>query len=678
MERKSRLITLVGSGGMGKTRLALDFAASAAGRFTPYFVTLAETSNPSQILPAIARTLALPSAPDLVGQLAAFFEGMPRPLLILDNLEQLIAGDDAEAGTKQEGETARIVQSLLLAAPRLSCLCTSRLALGLRGERLLPVFPLALPPESLMDANLSSTLAEYTSVQLYLDRARAVRPDFSLTPENAPSVAAICRLLDGSPLALELAASWVRLLPPRAMWERLTRQSGMTALESRHADTPARHHSLRAALDWSWRLLRPAEQHHLRQVSVFRGGWTADAAETVCREPKSLNLLANLLEASLLHVAEENGVTRYTLLETVRHYAREQLEAADEVDAYRASHAAYFLDRVLGAKLEGPEQTQELDRLEAEHGNLRAALDFCRDDPTSAPIGLMLAAALLPFWRARGYLKEGEERTLEILVQPGASARTVDRAAALNAAGILAMLQSIYDRATGYHEEAREISRELGDTGGEAIALHGLGNVAHFKQDYPAARALMEAALGRRRPGDDKGIAVSWHSLGGLALREGNPAEAVACFERALCLRRRRGDTLGVAGTMGGLAQVMFAEKNYVAAAEYMREALRLFDAAGQRWPVSICLDMLGQIALVRGQREREVRLVAASMSIREKFQFSVPPAERKAKDERIAEMRSLLGTAAFESAWIEGQALTWTQVIAYALSDSDLLPADA
>ena len=655
----TRLATLVGPGGIGKTRLALDFAARGAGRITSHFVSLVETEDAAQILPAIVRALGLPPSLSPLSPLAAFFQSHPHSLLILDNLEQLVSADDAAAQT---------VYSLLLAAPKLSCLCTSRLALGLRGERLLPLDSLPLPPDNIAAPHLEA----YASVQLYVDRARAVRPDFNLTPENGSAVAAVCRQLDGSPLALELAASWVRLLPPRAMWERLARQSGMISLETHRSDAPARHHSLRAALDWSWRLLKPAEQRLLAQLSVFRGGWTLDAAETVCREPNALALLSTLLEASLVRVFEEkNGDTRYGLLETVRQYAREQLEETG-TEASRDDHAGYFLTLAQSAKLDGPAQVAGLDCLEAEHDNLRAALDYCRDDAAQVERGLTLAAALLPFWRARSYLKEGEERILTLLQTPQAAGHSAARAAALNSAGVLAMLQAAYSRATEYHKEAQEICTALNDAHGEAVALHGLGNSAFFEQAYPAARTLFEAALMRRPAADTKGIATSWHSLGGLALREQNFLEADACYERALCLRRRLGDGLGVAGTLGGLGQVAFAQNNCTAAADYTREALRLFDAAGQRWTASLCLDMLGQVAFAQGQPEREVRLLAAAMVVRERFGFSIPRAESSAKESRIAEMRALFGSAAFDAAWAEGRAFTWDEAVAYALAETD------
>ncbi len=476
-------------------------------------------------------------------------------------------------------------------------------------------------------------------------------------------VAAVCRHLDGRSLALELAASWVHLLPPRAMWDRLDRQLGVTELKTRRSDAPARHHSLRAALDWSWRLLKPDAQRLLARVSVFRGGWTLEAAEAVCTEPNALTLLSHLLKASLVRVTEEkDSQTRSRLLEIVRQHAREQLAAAGEEAQFQAFHTNYFLAQAQQAKLDGPEQVEELEGLEAEHDNLRAALDFCREEPAHCEVGLRLAGALLPFWRARSYLKEGEQRTLALLQMPQAEvAYSPVRAAALNGAGVLAMLQAAYDRAAVYHEEALGMCRECGDTAGEAAALHGLGNIAHFNQDYPVAR---------RSPRDTKGIATSWHSLGGLALREGDHLQAVACYEQALCLRRRLGDSLGVAGTLGGLGQVALAQDQHDAAADHTRKALRLFDAAGQRWTASLCLDLLSRIAFVQGQPKREARLLAAAMIVRERFGFAIPAAERDAKDALIAEMRTLLG-AAFDAAWAEGRAFTWDEAVAYAQSDA-------
>ncbi|MGI4790654.1 MAG: tetratricopeptide repeat protein [Janthinobacterium lividum] len=682
----SRLVTLVSPGGMGKTRLALDFAARAAGRFACYFVSLAETQDPDQLLPAIVRALALPPGDaDPLTKIASSLQAdthseKPRTLLILDNLEQLISLDVSPATSGQDGESARIIQSLLLNVPELSCLCTSRLSLNLRGERLIPVSPLALPPE-IEDAQTKNqrkynweNLASFASVQLYVDRAKAVRPDFSVTPENAPAIASVCRMLDGSPLALELAASWVRLLPPRAMWERLARQTGMTALETRRSDAPARHHSLRAALDWSWRLLRPAEQCFLRHLSIFRGGWTLEAAEEVCAEPNSLSLLSHLMEASLLRVTEgKDGETRYGLLETVRQYAREQVEESNDEQTCRARHVAYYFALVQKAQLEGHEQARWLDILESDHDNLRAALDCCRDTPEQAERGLWLAEALLPFWRARGYLKEGEERTLSLLIQPPA-ARTDARAAALNTAGCLAMLQSDYDRSTAYHQEAHQIAREHSNKAAEADALHGLGNLAFFSQDYPAASGFLQRSLELRqqeseRSKSEKGLAASWHSLGSLALRNGQHQKAHLCYERALGFRRRRGDEIGSAMTLGGLGQVARLREDYIAAARYAKEALKMFDATNQRWTASLCLNDLSLIAHERGQRKHEVRLVAASLAIREQFNFRTPPVERVAEAERFAEMRAQMGESTFEAIWAEGQALSWEEAIASALS---------
>lgn len=678
----ARLATLVGLGGMGKTRLALEFARRA-GSHRPccsFFVPLADAGGPAQILPAIARALALPPGdPALLEQIASFLEAGETPtLLILDNLEQLIPRGDAPEGkspegkspegNNPEGEAARLIHSLLQAAPSLFCLCTSRVRVGLRGERLFPLDPLPVPEAGPPQPGLAA-LSSYAGLRLYLDRAQTVRPDFGLTPDNAPAVAALCRLLDGSPLALELAASWVRVLPPRAMWERLTREAGDGALEAGDGAGGGRG-SLREALDWSWRLLRPEARRFLAQVSVFRGGWTREAAEAVCGERDVLPATAALMEASLVRASEDGeGRVRCHLLETVRRYARERLAEAGEWQDCRAWHTDCFLAlaEAAAAQMGGRGQVRWLDALDAERDNLCAALERCREDPAQAARGLRLAAALLPFWRARGYLKEGTEQIAALLALPGAAGRTSARAAALNGMGGLAMLQSDYGAAAACHEEALHICRDATDRAGEAVALHGLGNIAFYRQEYAAARPLFESSLTLR--GDDAGLAVSWHSLGSVALREERHDEAAACYERALHLRCRCGDEIGMALTWGGLGQVALAREDYAAAARFTRDALRLFDETGQRWTASLCLNALSLIAHAQGRWDQEAHLLGAALEVRERFNFRLPPAERTGQEERIAELRARMGGAAFEAALAAGRSLSWEQAVAAALA---------
>ena len=674
----SRLATVVGPGGMGKTRLALDFAARAAGRITSHFVSLVETEDAAHLLPAIVRALALPPNPEPLPQLAAYFEARPSPLLILDNLEQLVAADDAAAQT---------IHSLLRAAPALSCLCTSRIALSLRGERLLPLDPLPLPPEDHSEDLAEPDLHTYASVQLYVDRARAVRPDFHLTAANAPSVAAVCRLLDGSPLALELAASWVRLLPPRAMWDRLARQSGISNLETRRSDAPARHHSLRAALDWSWRLLKPAEQRLLARVSVFRGGWTLEAAEAVCGEPNALDLLSNLLEASLVHVAEDQaGQTRYGLLETVRHYARERLaeetagaetSAEEVVAAARKAHLEWCFALALAAdaQMKSPEQGTWLKRLEADHDNLRAALDWAAQDTQAAPeesanLGLRLCGALGLYWRLHGHFKEGCASAQAMLARPECQAPTEARAEALHTVAVLATDQGDLSVARALHEEALAIRRALKDWVRLCASLNNLAIAVYDQGDSPAARALwQEAVTAARKTGSDTLAASPLANLGELAFEEGNLEEAVLLLEEGLALHRKGGSKYNIAYLLNVLATIKQQQGDLAAAQRHLAESLPLQHDIGNRLGVAQTLEAVAALFVAAGQADRSAFLAGTAAALRDELSAAMPVNECERYSVTLSSARLSLGESGFQEAFQAGRKMNWEQAADSALA---------
>ncbi len=677
----ARLATVVGPGGMGKTRLALDFAARGRGRITSHFVSLVETEDAAQILPAIVRALALPPNPEPLSQLAAFFQSHPHSLLILDNLEQLVSADDAAAQT---------VYSLLLAAPKLSCLCTSRLALGLRGERLLPLDSLPLPAEGPADLELEA----YAGVQLYVDRARAVRPDFHLTPENSPAAAAVCRLLDGSPLALELAASWVRLLPPRAMWERLSRQSGITSLETRRSDAPARHHSLRAALDWSWRLLKPAEQRLLARVSVFRGGWTLEAAEAVCGEPDALNLLSSLLEASLVRVAEDQaGQTRYGLLETVRHYARERLaeeaagaktSAEEFVAAARKAHLEWCFALALAAdaQMKSPEQGTWLKRLEADHDNLRAALDWAAQDTHAAPaesanLGLRLCGALGLYWQLHGHFKEGCASAQAMLARPECQAPTEARAEALHSVAVLATDQGDLSVARALHEEALAIRRALQDWVRLCASLNNLAIAVYDQGDSAAARALwQEAVTTARKTGSDTLAASPLANLGELAFEEGNLEEAVLLLEEGLALHRKGGSKYNIAYLLKVLATIKQQQGDLAAAQRHLAESLSLQHDIGNRLGVAQALEAVAALFVAAGQADRSAFLSGTAAALRDELSAAMPVNECERHRITLSSARLSLGKSGFQEAFQAGRKMNWEQAAEFALAAPSLTSA--
>ncbi len=471
--------------------------------------------------------------------------------------------------------------------------------------------------------------------------------------------------------------------------------------ERRQADLPERHRSLAAALDWSWRLLTAKQQRLLACVSVFRGGWTLEAVEAVCQEPHALELLADLGDASLISSAAEetdSGV-RFRLLEMVRDFSQEKLAALSEQALLRGEqapcqerHAGFFgaLAERAVPELRGPQQNRWLDVLEADHDNLRAALDWHLSSllclqAENPEAGLRLASALVPFWRARGHLWEGHRRCLMLLECPAAGCRTAARADALNGAGELTTLLTRYCDAERLHEEALCVAREIQSRIREAEALLGLGTVFYWRQEYAAAERLFEESrvklwseahqgeqeTEQRRVSAERAVC---HSLGNLALRQGNYAKAQSSFGQALMLRRGLEDTLGVAATVGGLGQTARAAGDAAAAMRHFGEALRLFDAAGQRWTAALCLSDLGRLAAAQGPRPRSARLLGAAASLRERFHFPPPPLERAGNEDHLAALRDRLGASAFEAAWAEGKRLSWEQVIAYTL-DTNFAP---
>jgi len=714
----SRLITLTGPGGSGKTRLAIEVAQRLAlaldGRV--WFVALADLPDPALIPYALANALKLSPAPgaDPLERVVEALGEQPC-LLVLDNFEHLLRETNAKGDNPGVGGSVALVRMLLERAPGLVCLVTSRMALHLGGELTFPVPPLTTPtlePQRRRDTEqvvgqpgdtitqspnhliTPEHLMQYPSVQLYVDRAQLAKPDFALTTNNAKAVATLCRRLEGMPLAIEMAAAWAKTLPPAKMLERLEHQ--LNLLVSRRRDLPPRHQSLRATIEWSYDLLEPALRMFFAWLAVFRGGWTLEAAEAVCgsvevgeygrqapahpySDTSTLDFLAQLQEHSLIVVEEGAEETRYRLLEPLREFAEEKLAEAGEMETVRRAHAAYYLSLAEKARtcFYTPDAKARLDQMEAEHDNFRAALDWCMDfrlpedgnQIENVQMGLRLAAALQRFWNARAYLREGQARYTALLKHPGAAARTKARAEALNGAGTLAYLQADYAAARAFHEEELAIFRELGERHGEASALHGLGNIAYSEQDYAAARAYYAESLAIRTAlGDQSGIAASCHSLGNVETREGNYEAARERFGTALKMRQDIGDRLASAYTMGALGQLAQAEKDYPAARHYCREALLIFREMGVRWTLTLCLNDLSRIAEAQGDLERAVRLYSALSVLRETVHHPLPPAERQEHRERLEAIRRTLGNAAFEAAWAAGRAMTVDEAVEYAL----------
>ncbi|MBM3459804.1 MAG: tetratricopeptide repeat protein, partial [Armatimonadetes bacterium] len=536
----TRLLTLTGAGGCGKTRLALQAAADLldgsgdAGTHGSgcWLVELAALADPGLVPRTAASALGLREEPGrpILQTLTDHLKGK-HLLLFLDNCEHLL---DA---------CARLADTLLRSCPRVLLLATSREPLGIAGETAFRVPSLSVPdPEGLRGAT-PERLSPYESVRLFIERARQVQPGFQVTNRSAPALASVCHRLDGIPLALELAAARVRSLTVEELNQRLDQRFRLLTGGSRTA--LPRLQTLRALIDWSYDLLSAAEQALLCRLSVFAGGWTLDAAEQVCTGEgveawEVLDLLTGLADKSMVVAAEQEGATRYRLLETVRQYGQDRLRERDEEAAWRDRHLAHYLALAEEAapELTGREQAAWLVRLETEHDNLRAALEWSGETGGGAESGVRLAGALWRFWEMHGHFTEGREWLARVL-DAGAGTAPVVRAEALNGAGNLANDQGDYAAARAFHQESLAIRRGLGDRRGIAGSLNNLGNVACDQSDYGAARALLEESLAiKRELGDQRGIAGSLGNLGRTVVEQGDYAAARALQEESLAIGR--------------------------------------------------------------------------------------------------------------------------------------------
>jgi LuxR family transcriptional regulator, maltose regulon positive regulatory protein len=554
------LLTLTGPGGVGKTRLALQVAAELSDLFPDgiVFVALAPLTDPQWVVPTIAQTLAIGEKsfqPSLTTLMAAIKE--KQLLLLLDNLEHVAAA-------------ASDLAELLTACPKLKLLVTSRVGLHLRAEREFAVSPLAVPPLKEGLPNLA-TLLQYEAVTLFIERAQAVKPDFQITNANAAAVGEICARLDGLPLAIELAAARSKTFPPQALLDRL--RQGLSVLTTQVRDLPARQQTLQSTIAWSYNLLPVEEQQLFRRLAVFIDGCTCQAAEQVCTaaselEGDMLEMLASLVDKSLLQQVEQaDGEVRFQMLQTLREYGLERLAAEEESETNHRAHAGYYLAlaREAEAGLTGLQQAMWLERLEQEHENLRAAIQWlleraegaqARND--EAEMVLRLVGVLWRFWSVRAYLSEGRsflERAMA--VSKGASAAL--RAKALTGASWLAFSQNAQDEAEAFCRESLALYRQLGQKEGMAFAFQQLAVMAHAKNEYARARSLLEEALTLfKEIENQEGIASTLDELAYGAMDQGEYSRARQLAEQALTIFRKIGDKRLIIYALLRLGRVLF------------------------------------------------------------------------------------------------------------------------
>jgi predicted ATPase/DNA-binding XRE family transcriptional regulator len=673
----TRLLTLTGPGGVGKTRLALAIATEVGADFADgvAWVDLAPLRDPTAVTPVVARALAVRDGGDRpLGETLAAALTERRLLLVLDNCEHLLAA-------------MSVVGALLASCPGLAVLTTSRTRLRLRGEREQPVEPLPVPQASEAGLTPLATLARVAAVQLFVERARATAPAFTITDENAAAVVGICRRLEGLPLALELAAARAKVLAPATLLTRLEQR--LPLLSGGPRDAPDRQQTMRNAIAWSHDLLTPDMQALFRRLAVFAGGFTLEAAaavaagraDTTTAEEEVLEGLAILLDHSLLRLMEppQRGATteaRFAMLETVREFAMERLAASDEEETIRRVHAAYHLAlaELAQDRIHGPDGPATLDRLETEHDNLRAALAWAADRGETET-ALRLVNACWRFWWMHSHLDQGRlwlDRALTLSVE---AAGSVLRPLTLVAASYFARIQGDFARAIATGEEALAAAGVVGDPHAEAAASYALGLVALDRGDLEVARGYQQAALTiEREIGNRHGVAMQLSCLGDVAAARGDLAEARSHGEEALAIWRDRGDAWGVSWGLIQLGTVARAEGDEVRAIALYRQSLVSNAQLGDKDIIARAASRLADIACHRGQFVLAARLYGVVTALREAIGAPLAPAERARYQQAVAAARAGLDEAAFSHAWEAGRAMATEHAFAAALAAVDEL----
>jgi len=692
------LLTLTGPGGVGKTRLAIEIAGELIDEFEDgiWFVDLGPLKDPEFVVPAIASAVGVMHAPGqpILETVIDYLRGR-RVLLVLDNCEHLLE------------VTARSVDTLLRGCGLVRVVATSREGLAIPGEAVFPVPSLTLPDP---DAASSGELGSYEAVQLFVERAIAAAPGFRITERNAPAIAQICRRLDGVPLAIELAAARVRALPVEQIAARLDDRFRLLTGSSRI--TVPRHQTLRQTIDWSHELLSEDERAVFRRLAVFAGGCSLDAAEAVCTAPPVesdfvLDILTRLVDKSLLVADTEAAQARYRQLETIREYARDRLiESGEAKDALRR-HRDWFLEMVARAEptfFQGAESGEWLQRLDAEHDNLRAALQWSLDEPGEGRQGLQLAAGLWRFWEIRGHLAEGRV-WLEAFLQATAGEVSALQADAYTGAGILAFMLGDHEGASALHQRSLELHRQVGGPDGIAFAANNLANAAVLSGDYATARQLYETVISwARERADPRVLGFAIVNMAEAVALDGDPETARAQYDEGIAAFRQAGDRWAEAFALDNLGVMLARQGQHEEATRHHDEALAISRSIGDERGVARALAHRGDAAARAGDEERarslyiesfEIRralgdlpgiasgmeklasvvtdrnaraaavLFGAAERVRELIRAPVPKAAREEYEALRGRVESALGQAQFEEARSEGRRLSPDAVLA-------------
>ncbi len=663
------LVTLTGPGGVGKTRLALQAAADLLELFPDgaFFVELAPLANPALVPSTVASALGVREevGQPLITTLTAFLRDR-QLLLALDNFEHLLPA-------------APVVSDLLRACPGVKILATSRAPLHLRGEREYPVPALALPDPSRPEP--VAQVIQYEAVRLFVERAQAAKPDFALTDANASAVVEICRRLDGLPLAIELAAARVKLLPPQALLDRLGER--LKLLTGGARDAPARQRTLRDAIAWSYDLLSAPDQTLFRRLAVFAGGCTLEAVEAVANADGDLDTLegmASLVDESLLREIEgPDDEPRFAILETIREYGLERLEVSQESGTVQERHATYFagVAEALRPHLYGPDQVRTVAQLEAEQGNMRSALAWAVEHADAAT-GLRLTANLRKFWLLRGQLTEGRDWLEQTLALPG-DAPAATRIDALYGVGSFARLQGDYRQAIAYGEEGLALARGIGDEIHAAQPLYLLGLIAHYEGDRDRAKSFYEEALGLVRGTHDAHLeAMLLNNLGDVVVAQNDPLAAQGHYEAALAIWRERGDDWGIGIAILNLGHLALRSGDAQRAGGLYGEGLTMSVELGDRARIADYLNAIGRLAAAEGNWPSAARLLGAATALYHSLGIEQFPDHRGEHEHAVAAARAGLGDEAFTAAWDAGQALLPEHAVAEALAVTGTPVSDA
>jgi predicted ATPase/DNA-binding CsgD family transcriptional regulator/Tfp pilus assembly protein PilF len=698
----TRLLTLTGTGGSGKTRLALEVARELVGVYPDgvWLVELAPLSEPELISQEVAEALGVREQPgiSLVDTLVGDLRNK-KVLLILDNCEHLV---DA---------CARLVDTLLAGCPHLRVLATSREPLGVEGEIVWRVPTLSTPESDRLPA--AGELSRYDAVRLFLDRARLRLPDFDLTPENGGAVAKVCGRLGGVPLAIELATARVGAITVEQISERL--ENSLSLLVAGPRTAAPRQRTMRATLEWSYRLLPGAERRLFGRLSAFAGGFTLEAAESVgsdsIAQADVLNLLGDLVDKSLVVAeASEDGAVRYRMLEPVRQFAREKLEESEEAEAVLRRHTMFFLAMAEEAEpeLKGAQQGEWLGRLDVEHDNFRAALSWTMERG-EIELGLRLSSVLATFWHLHDHHNEAQRWLEGALAEEGGSPST--RMKVLERACFLSWEQGDHERARAEYEETLALYRESDDSIGVATTLGSLGWLALAPNDFERATGLLEESLAcfralanTREIGPEMGDTLV--GLGHIALSVGDYERALKLYEEALALYQESEDSVSIAMLQGSLGWLVMVQGDHERAMEIFEESLVHFREVGlptdanvlinlalavlgkgdrqratelvkeglararefeAKQDIAVSLQGMAVIAITQEKVERAAKLGGAAEVLREAIGNPLSVDERAVYEPYLDAARAKLGEAAWEAALAEGRAMTLEEAVEYA-----------